>query len=338
MDRDGAGEVSGDEYLVVPDVREPWQPVRSDDVPESPIRIPSMLLLFALVAVSGVLFQAWPRAAAYQEVVDENLALKAQLTSMDARMSEVERMWTELQLYKAQLQSLSQAKGDHGPLPDEAMQGAGVEEIADAAADDAVAEGDTDIPEGDSDEPSDAPQVPLAPTDLEPANAWASSVAARMNEALARFDESEGDLDALMAELEGLRAVRDSLPGLWPAEGRFTSGFGWRRDPVRGTTKFHSGVDIANERGTAIYSVAPGVVTRSGTSSGYGRVIEIDHGFGVSTKYAHCTTLRVRVGERVERGDYIATMGSTGKSTGPHLHFELRIDGNAVDPLKYLPR
>lgn len=337
MDRDAPGPVSTDEFLVVPDVREPWQPVRSEDVPESPIKVPSMLLLLALVLVSGALYQAWPRAAAYQTVVDENLALKAQLTSMDARMSEVERMWTELQLYKAQLQSLSQAKGDHGPIPDEAMQGAGVEAVA-VAQEEA---GDTDADHEHTDEPSEPmeePPAPLVPADLEPANAWASAVASRMNDALARFDESEGDLDALMAELEGLRAVRDSLPGLWPAEGRFTSGFGWRRDPVRGTTKFHSGVDIANERGTAIYSVAPGVVTRSGTSSGYGRVIEIDHGFGVSTKYAHCTTLRVRVGERVERGDYIATMGSTGKSTGPHLHFELRIDGNAVDPLKYLPR
>jgi murein DD-endopeptidase MepM/ murein hydrolase activator NlpD len=242
-------------------------------------------------------------------------------------------MMLRLQLYDAQLRSLSQAAGDHGPLPDDAMQGYAVADGDDTDA------ADTDAQEAEStaaEEPG--PEIELVDAELLPARAWAAAVSQRMEDALDRFELGEADLNALMAELEGLRAVRDALPGLWPAEGRFTSGFGWRRDPVRGTTKFHSGIDIANDRGTAIYSVAPGTVTRAGTSSGYGRVVEIDHGFGVSTKYAHCTTLRVREGERVERGDYIATMGSTGKSTGPHLHFELRIDGNAVDPLKYLPR
>ncbi len=84
--------------------------------------------------------------------------------------------------------------------------------------------------------------------------------------------------------------------------------------------------------------MAPGRVVRAETSSSYGRVIDIDHGYGIVTRYAHCTTLRVKEGDWVERGDFISTMGSTGKSTGPHLHFELRIDDSPHDPLKYLPR
>jgi hypothetical protein len=333
MDRSDAEPSPSEVYLRVPGPQETVSRVGPTDIPETPVRVPSMLLVVALVATIAALVQAWPQAAAYRGVMEENLALREQLSAMDSRMGEVETMMLRLQLYDAQLRSLSQAAGDHGPLPDDAMQGYAVADGDDTDA------ADTDAQEAEStaaEEPG--PEIELVDAELLPARAWAAAVSQRMEDALDRFELGEADLNALMAELEGLRAVRDALPGLWPAEGRFTSGFGWRRDPVRGTTKFHSGIDIANDRGTAIYSVAPGTVTRAGTSSGYGRVVEIDHGFGVSTKYAHCTTLRVREGERVERGDYIATMGSTGKSTGPHLHFELRIDGNAVDPLKYLPR
>lgn len=136
-----------------------------------------------------------------------------------------------------------------------------------------------------------------------------------------------------------MEPLRLALPRRWPAEGDLTSSFGYRESPVgRARTRFHSGIDVANRRGTAIVAAAPGVVRDVSFNSGYGRVIEVDHGYGVSTLYAHCTSILVREGQVVEEGRLIATIGSTGWSTGPHLHFEVRIHEEAVDPLDFLPR
>jgi murein DD-endopeptidase MepM/ murein hydrolase activator NlpD len=179
---------------------------------------------------------------------------------------------------------------------------------------------------------------PIDPSRLSPAGAWAVELSHRMAEQLEKYHSGIPDLEQLIVELDSVSSVRDALPGIWPTQGDITSGFGWRTDPVHGSVRFHAGLDIANDRGTPIYAVAPGRVTRAATSTSYGRVIDIDHGLGISTRYAHCTTLRVKEGDIVERGDFISTMGSTGKSTGPHLHFELRVDDSAHDPLKYLPR
>jgi murein DD-endopeptidase MepM/ murein hydrolase activator NlpD len=278
----------------------------------------------------GVLFVALamgaPRVWAYGGLVEENLALRGRLQDIDQQMADVDRMIKRLKLYDAQLKSLSQAQGDHGPLPDDAMTNGGLVRDLGGSGDGASG-------------PSVTEAVPeITPELLRPAEGWAAGVAERVSSFLDLYQLGETDLDKLIAELESLQTIRDALPGVWPADGLITSGFGWRSDPVHGTTKFHSGLDIANDRGTAIYAVAPGRVILAESTSGYGRVVEIDHGFGITTRYAHCTTLRVRQDQLIERGDYIATMGSTGKSTGPHLHFELRIDGSAHDPLKYLPR
>ncbi len=178
----------------------------------------------------------------------------------------------------------------------------------------------------------------LLPDDLRPAEAWAVAVQSRADTFLDLFEMVEPDLNALMTDLESLRALDEALPEIWPAQGSFTSGYGWRRSPIDRSLTFHSGIDVANKRGTRIVAAAPGVVVTAGDNAGYGRMVEIDHGFGITTVYAHCTSLRVREGERVEQGDYIATMGSTGRATGPHLHFEVRIDGHAMNPLDYLPR
>ena len=100
----------------------------------------------------------------------------------------------------------------------------------------------------------------------------------------------------------------------------------------------HHGLDIANGQGTPIYASAAGIVVNSEWMGGYGRMVQLDHGFGLTTIYAHCQRLLVRRGQRVERGQLLATMGTTGQSTGTHLHFEVRVEGHAVDPLDYLER
>ena len=117
---------------------------------------------------------------------------------------------------------------------------------------------------------------------------------------------------------------------------RFTSGFGFRRDPKGAGNRMHEGTDLAGAYGTPVYATADGVVTFAGWDSGYGRLIKIQHEFGIETRYAHQSQLRVEVGQRVSRGDRIGDMGNSGRSTGTHLHYEIRFGGKAVNPMTFI--
>ncbi len=137
---------------------------------------------------------------------------------------------------------------------------------------------------------------------------------------------------------ETLPSGRDGFA--WPlpssTPGRVTSDFGGRVDPLAGEHRHHDGLDLAAPEGTPVLAVRGGVVRRAGDAGGYGNLVEIDHGDGVTTRYAHQAELRVAPGDRVEAGDVLGTVGSTGRSTGPHLHLEGRVDGEAVDPEAFL--
>ena len=145
------------------------------------------------------------------------------------------------------------------------------------------------------------------------------------------------DLLSSWNRLSQLGSATLSLPSRLPvANFTMTSGFGVRYDPFNGRAAMHAGVDFAGAHGEPVMAAAEGVVVRAGWAGGYGNVIDIDHGRGISTRYGHLSRIQVRVGDRVVAGDQIARMGSTGRSTGTHLHFEIRVDGQAVDPMPYL--
>ncbi|WP_227267865.1 M23 family metallopeptidase [Roseobacter weihaiensis] len=117
---------------------------------------------------------------------------------------------------------------------------------------------------------------------------------------------------------------------------RFTSDYGFRRDPKTGGRRMHKGVDFAAPLGTHLHATADGVVTEAGWSSGYGRLVKIEHDFGIETRYAHLSKIHVKVGQRVSRGDHIGDMGASGRVTGVHLHYEVRVGGKAVNPMTYI--
>lgn len=125
-------------------------------------------------------------------------------------------------------------------------------------------------------------------------------------------------------------------PTLAPALGVLTAGFGLRADPFTGRPDFHAGIDISSPKGSRIVAPASGTVVRVGWDRGYGRVVEIAHGFGVRTLFAHLEAPRVTEGQRVRRGDLVGLVGSTGRSTGPHLHYEVQVAGKPVNPLDYV--
>jgi murein DD-endopeptidase MepM/ murein hydrolase activator NlpD len=138
-------------------------------------------------------------------------------------------------------------------------------------------------------------------------------------------------------KLDNLEQGTIAIPSVQPVERlAFTSNFGIRSDPFRGTAAFHAGVDIPGPLGTPVYATADGIVDRAERSGGYGNMVEINHGKGIQTRYGHLSKILVAPFTRVHRGQLIALMGSTGRSTGPHLHYEVRIDGAAVNPAPFL--
>ncbi len=140
----------------------------------------------------------------------------------------------------------------------------------------------------------------------------------------------------ILARLTKNSLLLRSVPSFKPVDGWLSSGFGYRTSPFTGVRKFHRGIDVAARAGTPIYAPANGVVVYSGTKQGYGKYVAIAHGNGLVTKYGHNAANYVKVGHSIKRGEKIATVGSTGNSTGPHLHYEVWQDGKAVNPQKYL--
>ena len=128
-----------------------------------------------------------------------------------------------------------------------------------------------------------------------------------------------------------------AIPSMQPVTDLvFTSNFGVRSDPFRGTAAMHAGVDIPGPIGTPIYATADGMIARAERAGGYGNLVEVNHGKGIETRYGHLSRILVQPNTRVRRGQLIGLMGSTGRSTGSHLHYEVRIDGRAVNPMPYL--
>nr|WP_310523408.1 M23 family metallopeptidase [Polymorphobacter sp.] len=145
------------------------------------------------------------------------------------------------------------------------------------------------------------------------------------------------DLFLSWKKLNTLQSAVSAIPAYMPVKDyRYTSGFGFRYDPFNGGGAMHAGVDMAGAMGEAVYASANGTVLQAGRSGGYGNLVELSHGKGIDTRYGHLSAILVKPGQSVKQGDLIGRMGSTGRSTGTHLHYEVRIDGRAVNPRPFL--
>lgn len=188
-----------------------------------------------------------------------------------------------------------------------------------------------------------APAKPTAPSGgplMRPDNLSPQDMQRALDELSRQIEARSDTLAALESRIFDERIRNHLLPTTKPvAEGMFaSSSFGWRLDPFTSQTAMHEGIDFIAEPGTPILAAAAGLVKTSERHAQYGNMVEIDHGDGLTTRYAHATDLFVQAGEFVKRGQKIATVGSTGRSTGPHLHFEVRINGAAVNPTRFLER
>ena len=163
-----------------------------------------------------------------------------------------------------------------------------------------------------------------------------SALDSSINQLATQFDRQQAQLSALQSLLLDAKIDSNLKPTGMPVPGYISSYFGVRADPFDGRSARHTGLDIATPRGTPVHAVAEGMVTFAGVRSGYGNVVEIDHGNGYMTRYAHNSKLDVHAGQHVQVGSVIANAGSTGRSTGSHVHFEVWYDGRVINPLAFV--
>ncbi len=254
----------------------------------------------ALVVAFGVQLGTLDRVIQHSALVEEISALRLQIAETDERLAALEPLIERVRAFDEQLRGLS----GRGMLP-----GTGPLDAEDLAAREAWIAGVVPISTGPS-EGVNAVADALEGLDL-----------AGMDDAIDRWTDRTA-----------------AMPEVWPAEGTVTSGFGYRRNPFGHIEwKYHGGLDIGASYGSAIYATNDGLITFAGWDSGHGKTVDLDHASGVSSRYCHASQILVEQGQEVLAGQVIALVGSTGISTGPHLHYELYLDGERVDPRPYLP-
>jgi len=163
-----------------------------------------------------------------------------------------------------------------------------------------------------------------------------ASLVVRIDKAVHETQLKEQSVIDLWESLSERQSLINATPNVKPARGWLTSRFGYRISPFSGKATMHAGLDIAAAPGSPIYAPADGVVSYAGYDQGYGKLVSIDHGYGVSTRFGHTSQIYVQVGQKVSKWDVIAAVGNTGRSTGPHLHYEVRINGTPVDPINFI--
>jgi Peptidase family M23 len=146
----------------------------------------------------------------------------------------------------------------------------------------------------------------------------------------------ESRLRIVSSDVERRNLLAASTPSIWPTQGWLSSGTGGRTDPFTGEADYHPGLDISADRGTPVYATADGIISQASFSGAYGNLVVVEHQFGIESRYGHLSAFRTQLGQTVKRGDLIGLVGSTGRATGPHLHYEVRVNGRILNPLSFL--
>jgi murein DD-endopeptidase MepM/ murein hydrolase activator NlpD len=176
--------------------------------------------------------------------------------------------------------------------------------------------------------PGEKADVPLVPGFSSPENTFGL-----LRELLQSIEHR---LRSVQSDVDKRNALAAATPTIWPAHGWLTSTVGRRQDPITGEHGYHRGLDISAERGSPVYATADGRVVQASYEGSYGNLVVIDHGYGLETRYGHLGAFRVHVGAQVKRGDVVGLVGSTGRSTGSHLHYEVRANGRLLNPLQLM--
>jgi len=289
--------------------------ISAHDVPVRSFHVRARVFVWAAIAVTAFVTTASVASSHYASIVDvaaenqplrhENAALRAELDAVSGKLESIGGTLDRVQRFDQKLRTSTVSEAGFKNLamgPTQAL---------------------ADTRRVDPDEVTGARVVV---EDL-PAEAERLST-----EAMRR----ENSLQQLQAYFQDQKSLLAATPSIWPIRGVVTSDFGGRADPFSMESAIHSGIDIAAPTGKEVVAPSDGTVVFAGLEGGYGNVLVIDHGYGLKTRYGHLSHIQVIQGARVKRGDRIANIGSTGKSTGPHLHYEVRVDGHPRNPRAYI--
>ena len=300
-------------------VSDETSPIRRMDLRRSTVRravwaagVAALLLVAALVDWVMVRLEH-PELGRLRQVTAEQ---QARIDSFDDTVAEVEATLSRVREFERKVRTIANLPGSA------AAGGAGVVEVG------AVPTGAGTLPPS-----SRAPGKARSSDDQDELLSLLRQEVKRLGHVA---DQRQLSLQELVTQLEDKHQRLASSPAVWPTQGWLTSRFGTRISPFTGKRQFHAGIDVAGERGTPVIATANGKVVFSGSKGPLGKTVIIDHGHGIRTHYGHNHELFVKRGEKVERGQKIATLGNSGRSTGPHLHYTVEVRGKAVNPLDYI--
>lgn len=279
--------------------------------------VPARLLVRAAAAAGAVVllsivgtvhyFSVVGEAAEYETLREENLALRSQLKAIRERVEHIGSTLDRVEQFDQKLRAMT--------LLSDPERNLAVGPTGEPQA----------LPAG-----SDNPFVRIS--NVETPRALSDRLD-RLSAEATRQEQSLQELQAYFADQKSLLA---STPSVWPVRGLVTSDFGVRVDPYTAERVMHAGLDIAGPHGKEILAPSDGTVVFAGLENGYGNVLVVDHGYGIKTRYAHLASIKVKPGQRVQRGQSVAALGNTGRSTGPHLHYEVRVNGVPQNPRKFI--
>jgi murein DD-endopeptidase MepM/ murein hydrolase activator NlpD len=278
-----------------------------------------LVTLQALVLI-GVSWQVYSRLGNGPSAMSENVLLRSRLQDIERRQNQVDQSLDRVMAYDAKLRRLT---GE-----DRGARAFGIGPLSALEVAAAERDGRTVILPGEalSQLSTGSRGLPTLLDDMD----------LRTRQLERRVLREEESLQEVRGYLDDRTSLQRANPSIWPVRGWLTSGFGWRRNPVLGSRQLHTGLDVAAPRGTPVIAPADGHVVFAGYHSAFGNMVVIDHGYGLTTKYAHTSHILVQVGDRILRGEMIARVGNTGRSTGPHLHYEVHKDGVPRNPMRYL--
>lgn len=268
-----------------------------------------VLLLAGMILGGTVHYLQVAQDAAENRILrDENLTLRTQLKSVRERIEHIGSTLDRVERFDQKLRAVTMLSDPQRNL----------------------AMGPTEPEPGTTSPTTDTQFTQLATTDTP------NAMMGRLDRLSAEATRQEQSLQELQAYFQDQKSLLASTPSLWPARGWVTSDFGSRLDPYTADRVMHQGLDIAAPHGKEVFSPSDGTVVFAGLEGGYGNVIVIDHGYGIKTRYGHLAKILVKSGAKVKRGEKIAAVGNTGRSTGPHLHYEVRVNGIPQNPRKFI--
>jgi murein DD-endopeptidase MepM/ murein hydrolase activator NlpD len=268
-----------------------------------------LMLVVGLAAGASVhYFQVAADASENRILREENLTLRSQLKSVRERIEHIGSTLDRVERFDQKLRAITLLSDPQRNL----------------------AMGPTE-PEAGTAAPATDTQFTQLTTTVSP-----NALLGRLDKLSAEATRQEQSLQELQAYFQDQKSMLASTPSVWPARGWVTSDFGQRLDPYTADRVMHAGLDIAAPHGKEVYSPSDGTVVFAGLEGGYGNVLVIDHGYGIKTRYGHLSKMLVKAGDRVKRGALIAAVGNTGRSTGPHLHYEVRVNGIPQNPRKFI--